>query len=161
MALAIPKKIDWTSGECYRGPRGILWNAIQQNQCHPPCKMSWHQNPGHILILSKEVDCALFVTMWNMTAVPCWAPSSLGVTQVICGVLGRWGPEVIESQSGYGWRGPWRLSVSNPALWAGCPHQLWLSRSPSNLDLGTSRDEASLNNLHHLQYSWCFLACVV
>lgn len=74
MALPIPRKIDCTSAECCRGPRGSLLNAIQQNQCHPPSKISCHQNPGHILILSKEVDWCTLLDNVNHDSCPVLGP---------------------------------------------------------------------------------------
>ena len=50
----------------------------------------------------------------------------------------------LESQNGLGWKRSQRWSVSNsPAMSRAATHQIKLPRSPSKLDLNTSRDAAS------------------
>ena len=47
-----------------------------------------------------------------------------------------------ESQNGLGWKGPQSPRPPNPCRGQGCPHQLRLPRTPSNLALSTSRHGA-------------------
>ena len=60
-------------------------------------------------------------------------------------------PEIIELQSGLGWKGPYRPSCSTPPAMGRDPfHQPRVLRALSNLALNTARDGAATASLGNL-----------